>query len=558
MRNGRKTIFSYIYGWALILFVLSLPLSMYAMSLASFLLLAVWVWADIQINVIVRFFRQKGFFRGLYFLILYLFRTGRSGIAERTVIFWRNRAAVIFASIFLIFVLGLIKTTDFSDGLGDLRVKLPLLLFPLVFASLEKINYQTLRRILSFFIVALFAATMVGGYILLKGDYVNIREISPFISSVRLGLSISFGFFILVYFITKEQSFSVNRKIGLGILAIWFLVFLYFMESITAFATMLMVGFAYLVYQVFATKKKLAIKTAFVILAVGIPASIFFYVKKEVKAMTTAPKIDFQKLDKYTALGNPYVFDTTNFGIEDGKYVGKYLCIPELRESWNKKSKLPYDGLDKKGNHLSQTLIRYLTSKNLRKDAGGVDALSNIDIQRIENGIANYNYVAHPGFHSRLLKIVKGYEVYKHTGNASGNSLFQRIVYFKAALNIIKAHFWTGVGTGNLKRAFHQEFNKMHPQLDKKYMYLSHNQYLTVFATLGIFGFLFFLFALIYPVFLTKSYRNYFFMVFYSIMLISFLSDDNLEIHVGVSLFAFFSSLFLFGIQQKSLSKTKS
>ena len=558
MRNGRKTIFSYVYGWALIFFVLSLPLSMYAMSLASFLLLAVWIWADIQLIVIVRFFRQKGFFRGFYFLILYLFRTGRSGIVERAVIFWRNKAAVVFASIFLIFVLGLIKTTDFSNGFGDLRVKLPLLLFPLLFASLEKIDYQTLKRIFFFFILGLFAATMVGSYILLKGDYVNVRQISPFVSSVRLGLSLSFGFFILLYFITKEHSFSGRQKILMGVLAIWFLVFLYFMESLTAFATILLVGFSYLLYQVFATKKKLTVKVAFVILAVGIPASIYFYVKKEVRMMTTAPKINFQKLDKFTALGDPYVFDTTNFGIEDGKYVGMYLCIPELRQSWDKRSKLPYDGLDKEGNHLSQTLIRYLTSKNLRKDAGGVAALSRVDIQRIENGIANYNYVVHPGLHSRLLKIVKGYEVYKYTGNAGGNSLFQRIVYFKAALNIIKAHFWTGVGTGNLKSAFHQEFNKMHAQLDKKYMHLSHNQYLTVFVALGVFGFLFFIFALIYPVILTKSYRDYFFMVFYSIMLISFLSDDNLETHVGVSLFAFFSSLLMFGIQQKSLPKTKS
>ncbi len=558
MRNGRKTIFSYVYGWALIFFVLSLPLSMYAISLASFFLLAVWIWADIQLVVIVRFFRQKGFFRGFYFLILYLFRTGRSGIADRVVIFWRNKAAVVFASIFLIFVLGLLKTTDFSNGLGDLRVKLPLLLFPLVFVSLEKIDYQTLKRILFFFIFALFGATMVGSYILLKGDYVNIREVSPFISSVRLGLSISFGFFILVYFITKEHSFSARQKILMGVLALWFLVFLYLMESLTAFATIILVGFFYLVYQVLVTKKKLIVKVAFVILAVGIPSSMYFYVKKEVRMMNTASKINFQKLDKFTSLGNPYVFDTTHFGIEDGKYVGLYLCIPELRQSWDKISKLPYDGLDKEGNHLSQTLIRYLTSKDLRKDARGVSALSTVDIQRIENGIANYNYVVHPGFHSRLLKIVKGYEVYKHTGNASGNSVFQRIVYFKAALNIIKAHFWTGVGTGNLKSAFHQEFNKMHTQLDKKYMYLSHNQYLTVFAALGLFGFLFFLFALIYPVILTKSYRNYFFMVFYLIMLISFLSDDNLETHVGVSVFAFFSSLFMFGIQQKSLSKTNS
>ena len=558
MKNGRKTIFSYVYGWALIFFVLSLPLSKYALSLASFLLLAIWIWSDMQLVVIARFFRQKGFFRGFYFLILYLFRTGRSGVAEKTRIFWHNKAAVVFASIFVIFVLGLIKTTDFSFGLTDLKVKLPLLLFPLIFSGLEKIDYRMLRKVLIFYVLALFAATVVGSFILLKREYVDIRDISPFISSIRLGLNLSFGFFILVYFITKETSFKTRQKVLMGALALWFLVFLFFMEAVTSMIAILLVGMAYIIYLVFAKNRSYYAKVSLLILALVIPSSIYFYVKNEIQTMTTAPKINRSNLDKYTALGNPYVFDTVDFGIEDGKYVGLYLCQPELMQSWDKRSKIPYNGLDRKGNHLSQTLIRYLTSKNLRKDASGVALLSKTDIHRIENGVANYNYIAYPGIHSRLLKIVKGYEVYKESDDPNGSSVFQRVEYYKGALNIIQAHFWTGVGTGNIQDALYHEFKSMHSKLHQKYMFLAHNQFLSVFMALGIFGFLFFIFALIYPVIRTKSYQNYFFVVFYLIMLISMLSDDTMETHMGVSLFAFFSSLFMFGIQQKNLSETKS
>ncbi|MBE0651449.1 MAG: hypothetical protein IH595_11480 [Bacteroidales bacterium] len=558
MINGRKTIFSYLYGWALILFVLSLPLSQYTLSLASFLILVLWVWSDIQLVVIARFFRQKGFFIGFYFLILYLFRSGRLGIAERTRVFWKNKAAVIFSAIFIIFLLGLIRTTGFSSGLTDLKIKLPLLLFPVAFSSLEKIDYQILRKVFLFYLLGLFASTLVGSYILIKGQFTDIRNISPFISSIRLGLNVSFGFFILIYFITKESYFNIKQKVLFAVLAMWFLAFLYFMEAITSLVAILIVGLAYLIYLTFNSRKSYYLKFAFLLLVIGIPVSIYFYVKTEVKEMTTAPTINAQNLDKYTALGNPYVFDKSR-GVEDGKYVGLYLCETELRQSWDKRSKISYDGIDEKGNHLSQTLIRYLTSKNLRKDASGVASLSNEDIQHIEDGIANYNYIAHPGIRSRLLQIVKGYQVYSQDGDPNGSSVFQRIEYIKAAINIVGKHFWTGVGTGNLKKSISNELNEMHSKLQKKYIFfMAHNQFLSVFMAVGIFGFIFFIFALIYPIIITKSYQNYFFVVFYLIMIISMLSDDTLETHVGVSLFSFFSSLLLFGIQQKSLSSTKS
>lgn len=557
MAKGKTAIFTHIYSWALIFFVLSLPLSKYTISLASFLLLALWIWSDLQLIVVARFFRQKGLLQGFYFLILYLIRIGRNGIGDRTRIFLHNKAALIFASIYIIDVAGLLETTDFSYGLKDLKIKLPLLLFPLIFSSLEKIDFRLFKKILLFYIAAIFTGTMIGAYILLKGDYVNIRDISPFISSIHFGLNLSFGFFILMYFIASDVSFTIRQKIFMGTLALWFLVFLYFMESLTSLGAILFVGLAYLIYLTFKLKRSFYIKTAFVLLILAIPSSFYFYLKKEVKTLTTAPVLNPGKLDKFTALGNPYTFDTLKWGIEDGKYVGLYLSIPELKQAWAKRSKIPYNGLDKKGNPLSKTLIRYLTSRNLRKDAAGVAALSTKDIKLIENGVANYNYIAHPGIHARLLKIIKGYEVYQKTGNPSGNSVFQRLEYLKAALKIVKTHFWTGVGTGSLQQAFYHEFKSMHSKLLKKFMFHSNNQFLDIFVAFGVFGFLFFIFTLIYPVILTKSYKNYFFVTFYLIMIISMFSDDTLETHAGVSLFAFFSSFIMFGIERKNASKAK-
>ncbi len=63
------------------------------------------------------------------------------------------------------------------------------------------------------------------------------------------------------------------------------------------------------------------------------------------------------------------------------------------------------------------TLIRYLTSIDLRKDAQGVAALSDWDIHMIEQGVANFNYLKNPGLRVRILKILMGYDVYKKTGD---------------------------------------------------------------------------------------------------------------------------------------------
>ena len=139
----------------------------------------------------------------------------------------------------------------------------------------------------------------------------------------------------------------------------------------TSLSIIVIVGMAFLIIRLLKTKN-IAFKIAIVISLIAIPLLIFFYVKGVIVNATTAPDIDFEKLDKVTAQGNLYWHDTVTRGIEDGRYVGLFICDTELEQGWNKRSAKDYLGETNSGHEIKETLIRYLTSKDLRKDANAV------------------------------------------------------------------------------------------------------------------------------------------------------------------------------------------
>ena len=267
--------------------------------------------------------------------------------------------------------------------------------------------------------------------------------------------------------------------------------------------------------------------------------------------MTKPPKIDFSKLEKYTPQGEKYLHDTINFGLEDGKYTGIYMATNEMAEAWNKRSSIPFLGRDKANQLIQYTLIRYLTSKDLRKDAGGVNSLTEKDIDLIEKGIANINYVENPSIRTRISKILVGYQQYSDLHDPNGSSVMQRFEHWKASRLIIKEHFWFGVGTGDLPAIFKETYERTNSPLKSQWRWRSHNQFLSIWIAFGVFGAIWFLIVLVYPLIINKNYRGYLFPVFITIIMLSMLTEDTIETQDGVTLYAFFTSLFALSIGVK-------
>ena len=192
------------------------------------------------------------------------------------------------------------------------------------------------------------------------------------------------------------------------------------------------------------------------------------------------------------------------------------------------------------------TLIRYLTSKELRKDAKGVLALSEQDIQSIESGIANVIFQEKKySLYPRLYQTVWEYYVYSETGYADNQSFSQRIEFSKAAISIIKQNFWFGVGPVNWQTEFKKAFIANNSKLSEERYASSHNQYLNYLVKFGIIGFMLILFFLIYPVVKTHRYRDPLFLIFLVFLFFANFADSNFESHMGSSFFVFFYCLFL-------------
>ncbi|MCX6231939.1 MAG: O-antigen ligase family protein [Bacteroidetes bacterium] len=500
-----------IYLFGLVLLAIGIPLSNVLMSSSEFILLGYWLFDKNIINKIKAFFR--------------------------------NKPALVFTSIFLLHVIGLIYTSDFNYAFKDLRTKIPIILIPLIISTSPLIDGKKLRIILSFFVSAVLFSTFICFYVYLTQLSSYTKQISIFISHIRFSLDICLAICILFYFAYKESSdYSGIQKTLIYLSLIWLVYFLFILQSYTGIVIFICLILLLLLY-LFIKHKNRSFRIITLVLLIAIPALLFFYIKSTVNAYFTIDKTTVVNLEKYTSRGNIYHHDL-NQGIENGHYIGFYVCQDELKSSWAEKSKINIDSNDKLGQPISVTLIRFLNSKNLRKDADGVKSLSDKEISAIENGCANYIYLENNGLKHRLYKILFEYNTYQNSGYIQGHSIFQRVELWKAAVGIIKNNFWIGVGTGDMVDVYDKQLKEMNSELAGKHL-RSHNQYLSIFSALGLIGFLIFIFALIYPAYLNHSFKDFYFISFFIILCLSMINEDTIESQAGVTFFAFFYALFL-------------
>jgi hypothetical protein len=459
--------------------------------------------------------------------------------------FLQSKAALAFSSIYFMHIIGLLYTSNFDYALFDLRTKLPLLVFPMIFVSSPPLTTRETRNFLLLFAAAATASISYSLFLYQFHHYADYREAFPFISHIRLSLEVLIAMSIMMFY-------GQSLYQGIGKYGRWLLLAIPFYLLWALFVLELMTGilifgigvFLFLIRLMLATKNKRAPWIGF-FTGLILFGGFLFWVNRVVKEYRTAPAYDLAALEKTTAEGHPYEHTPELYQIENGHYIGLYICREELRREWNKRSKLDFDGHDERNQELSMTLIRYLNSKGLRKDAGGVHQLSDEDIRNVEKGIANAEFARKLSLKKRIYKMIWEYNLYMQGNPAYGHSIVQRIVLWQTALNIFKEHPLFGVGTGDVCDAFEVEFQKEQSIFAGSGL-RSHNQYLSFAVTLGIVGLSVFLFSLIYPATVLKmwAYTPYFYL--FVIITLSMFWEDTIESQVGVTIYAFFSSFYLF------------
>ena len=255
------------------------------------------------------------------------------------------------------------------------------------------------------------------------------------------------------------------------------------------------------------------------------------------------PKEKLSELAQFTLDGEEYIHIREHTFKENGFYTDVNFAPKELKSAWNKRSNFDYDGQDKRGQNIYSTLKRYLTSKGLKKDRGGVENLTEQDIQNIELGVANCFENDWNPIERRLNEIFFEYTAFENGANPSGNSLFMRTEFWRAGYGVFLKNKIFGTGTGDVKDELNVEYEQNETLLEKKYRYRIHNQYLSIAATFGIVGFVLFIVCFFYPFFIER--RGLLFTAFLIISSLSFLTEDTLETQVGATFVTFFYCFFL-------------
>jgi hypothetical protein len=193
------------------------------------------------------------------------------------------------------------------------------------------------------------------------------------------------------------------------------------------------------------------------------------------------------------------------------------------------------------------TLIRFLTSKGLRKDAAGVRQLETEEIRAIEHGVANVIYMKRFRLYPRIYEVIWEIDRFRMGYDPNDKSVVQRYFYLDAGWKIARQHLLHGVGTGDVKQSFREYYESIDSPLENKWRRRAHNQFLTFMIALGIPGLVLAVVAMIAPLFIARRERSFLAVGFLILLMISMLNEDTLETSAGTAFTAFFYALFIFG-----------
>lgn len=518
MKLTRQQIHEQVYYFGLVLIVASLPVSIFAVSVGQILILVNWL--------------AEGRF------------------PEKWKRLKTNRALLALLSLFILHALSLLWSTDPVYSAKDMRIKATLFVIPLVVGTSGPLLKNQVDRILLLFTMGVFVSSMASvaallGWLDVELD--NYRDLSLFISHIRFSLMIVVAILVVVWFLFIQRNGIARwERIWYMIGLLWFPVFLVLLKSLSGIVIMGFLAFFLAVRAIFEIRDA-AIRFMVFVPVIMVPLFIIVYIGNAVNRYYSFEEIHFDEIDQFTSRGNPYKNYPNLREVENGHYVWLHICDMELEEEWNKRSEIDYYGRTRNGNSLRTTLIRFLASRGLRKDAAGLSQLSDEEVEAVEHGIANHIYLQRFRLYPRIYELIWEIDRYRLGYSPNEKSVVQRYLYLEAGWNIFRQHPWLGVGNGDVNQAFDEYYERVDSPLDEKSRRRAHNQLLTFMISFGIPGFLICMYALIAPLFLAKRHRSFFATGFLILMFLSMLNEDTLETSAGAGFVAIFYSLFVLG-----------
>lgn len=455
-------------------------------------------------------------------------------------------------TIYALNLLWIWRSPNFGRAVLDVTDMLPLLFFPFVIGSLQ-LSRKQIFGILNIFVLAVIVSTVISlcvhlGIYVPRKPVANYRDISIFVSHIRLGVMCMMSVYYIVYlWYTSYKELNTWQKISLAAIVVWLLYFTTLIQAATSWVASIIALIVLIIVKRNDFKRwqfygLTAVIAGFAVVAVLYVKGVYTDMHQIRDTNTELPEL--------TQQGNPYIHDLKSSFTENGYYVYRYLCRKELESEWNKRSSICYDSADLAGQPIRHTLIRYLTSKGLPKDSCGVWQLTDKDIAGIEKGFGSCINVEKSGIYRRVYEVIWELNNYQNHNDPNDKSVSMRIEFFMTGLHIVKKHPWLGSGPGSTKEAFAQAYEETNSPLRAENRFLAHNQYLTFSITLGLIGFILVLVCMFAPLFMVKS-SNFLLVVFCTIMFVSMLDEDTLTRQLGCIMFAMFYTFALLLAKQK-------
>lgn len=430
-------------------------------------------------------------------------------------------------------------SSDLQYALKDLNAKLPLFAIPFVFAVHPIENRKELQLLLGSFVAIVLITSLinVGAYLNVFGNsvYSDIRDMSLFLSHIRFALMVTFSAAIAWDWF-RNRRFKW-RWLGL-VICLWFVFYTYYAQVLSGVLSIAGVFTVWLTLEVIRKKNRIitGLAIAFGIISLsGIGYGLYHFFQPPTL------KISLENLPEKTKEGNRYYYDKENLKLENGYPVYYFICYPEIKREWEQRSEIPFEGLDMKQQQIEGTLIRYMTSKGMYKDAEGVRALSEEDIRNIEKGIPTILAVK-SGLRTRLANLKD--EFYYNSDNPNGQSVLQRFIYWRTGWKIFTENWLTGIGAGDVNDAFQTQYKLDDSPLTDQHRLRGHNQFLTFAISYGVIGLSLFVSILVCYWLRVSRNRNWLGLIFMTISILSFLVEDTLETQMGITFFALFFGMY--------------
>ena len=253
-----------------------------------------------------------------------------------------NWSILVFCLIYIVHLVWLANTSNFAYAASDLRVKLPLLILPIVIGTSDLLLTKRLNQILLAFVGGVFVSACIGISASLLGFGDNFRDLALFVSNIRLSLMACLSIFIILYFVDKGIFFKRWTIVVALLVILQMLVFMWLIQSITGYVCLFATLIIVLISVSIKTKRKLYSRIC-LSLAIVVPLVVIgllaFCIHDFYKP--TGENVQLEK----TARGVPYDEVFSDGTIENGNVVWMNVSKQELEQSWQERSGIPLDSL---------------------------------------------------------------------------------------------------------------------------------------------------------------------------------------------------------------------